>query len=96
MTQPTTDAQKYDAATLVAQTVAQINRQRELTAAAHALAEDNRAAFELQRGHALDLSNRLVEIRNIATVALYDHERMTVAVLGDALAEILTIARETK
>jgi len=96
MTQPTTDAQKYDAATLVNQAVAQINRQRELTAAANALANDHLTAATLHRAQAVELSDRLTQIRNIATAALYDHERMTVADLGTALAEILTIAKGEK
>ena len=96
MTQPTTDAQKYDAATLVNQAVAQINRQRELTAAANALADDRKAAADLANATVGDLGHRLATIRNVATVALYDHERITVAALADALAEILEIARGEK
>jgi len=96
MTQPTTQDQKYTPAMLAAQAETQRRRQQELTQAAVNMAEDHRAAADLQRAHALDLSHRLVEIRNIATVALYDHEGMTVEVLGGALGEILELTRGGK
>lgn len=73
-----------------------VERQRELTQAAGDLADDMQAAFEKQRTQAFALSDRLVRIRNIATVALYDTERMHIAALADALAEILTIAKGDK
>ena len=65
-------------------------RQKEITAGLQGLAEDNRAAFELQRAHAVELTGRINRARHTGHMALNDWEHISVDALARAIREMLT------
>ena len=89
MTQPTTDAQKYDAATLAAQAEARIRNQHELTQAAVNLSNH----WLAQR---TELMGRINRAKQIGHAALNDIEGGHVEALAGAIQDMLTMMEGDK